>query len=317
MIQYNCVQVTRIPLRSAMRFCIAVITLLIFILPSNARGQGDAFLQEKGKGEAWLYLGGGSTRNYFNVDGVQRLFDSLETTFLSLGIGVSVDYGLMNNLELNVALPISYYQLTSASLFPDRSILAPDWLGVGLTYQITKAPVFTSVSSQVKIPPGFHDGIYDDPNHPTFLSDGFLQWATLLNVGYAKDGIWFKGSGGYNLRGEEPADEFLYSAQIGFSRVEGTGIFLGIGGVVSTEDASQPLRPFYAGASSSREEKFRIDGGTGRFSTIDREDYFSIKPGFFVELNDELMVSAEYLIRLAGVNSLALSGLYGGVGYRF
>ena len=286
-------------------------------MPNNLHSQGDAFLQEDGKGEAWLYFGGGSTRNYYNVDGLQRLFDSLQTSFLSLGMGVSFDYGLMNNLELNVGLPISYYRLTSNSLFPDRSIFAPDWLGIGLTYQITKAPLFTSVSSHVKIPPGFHDGIYDDPNHPTFLSDGYFQWITLLNLGYVKDGIWLKGSAGYNSRGEEPADELVYSAQVGFSRVEGTGIFIGVEGAISTEDASQPLRPFYAGASSVPEEKLRVDGGTGRFNSIDRENYFSIKPGFFIELNDALMVSTEYRIRLAGVNSLALRGLYAGVGYRF
>lgn len=297
---------------------VLLITAVIALLNTNhAHGQGDAFLQEKGKGEVWVYFGGGSTRNYFNVDGNQRLFDSLGTSFLMLGAGASLDYGILDNLEANISLPVSYYRLTSEALFPDRSILTPDWLGLGLTYQIIQSPVAASVSSQVRIPPGFHDGIYDDPNHPTFLSDGYFQFINSLNLGFQLDNIWFKGSAGYNVRGEEPVDEILYSAQIGLTRVEGTGIFLGIEGGIATEDASQPLRPFYAGATGSDSEKLRQDGGTGTFRTIDREDYFSVMPGFFVELNDELLVSARYVVRLAGVNTIALRGLYAGVGYRF
>lgn len=308
-------QSKKMNMRSLATLLVAVAASLLFTDP--VLGQGDAFLQDKGKGEVWVYFGGGSTRNYFNVDGDQRLFDSLGTSFLALGMGVSVDYGLFDNLEANVSLPVSYYRLTSDALFPDRSILAPDWLGLGLTYQIIRHPVAASVSSHIKIPPGFHDGIYDDPNHPTFLSDGYFQFTNSLNLGFQLDGVWFKGSAGYNVRGEEPVDEILYSAQIGLTRVEGTGIFLGVEGGIATEDASQPLRPFYAGATGSDSEKLRQDGGTGSFRTIDREDYFSVMPGFFVELNDELMVSARYVVRLAGVNTIAIRGLYAGAGYRF
>ena len=298
-------------------FGIATAICLWLISPGHVQAQGDAFTQEKGKGETWIYFGGGSTRNYFNVDGRQRLFDSLQTSLLTIGTGATLDYGILNNLELNVSLPVSYYRLTSDALFPDRSIFAPDWLGVGLTYQVTENIVHTSVSSQVKIPPGFHDGIYDDPNHRTFLSDGYWQFTNAINIGIVQDDVWLKASAGYTMRGEEPADELLYSAQIGLSRVEGTGIYLGVEGVLSTEDASQPLRPFYAGASGSESEKLRQDGGTGRFSTIDREDYISVRPGVYVELTDQILVSAQYSVRLAGINTLALSGLYAAVGYRF
>lgn len=302
---------------STRRTTILLAVFLALVGYTETQGQSDAFLQPKGKGEAWVYAGGGSTRNYFNVDGNQRLFDSLETSFLSLTFGVALDYGLLDRLELNVNIPMGYYALTSLSRFPDRSILAPTWFGVGLTYQITRGALLTSVSSQVKIPPGFHDGIYDDPNHPSFLSDGYWQFTNAINVGFTNGDIWLKGSAGYTMRGEEPADEIEYSAQVGLSRVEGTGIFVGVEGVISAEDASDPLRAFYAGASGSEAEKLRQDGGTGRFSTIDRESYFAVRPGAFVSVSDHLTLSAEYSVRLIGVNSLSLKGVYVAAGYRF
>jgi len=297
----------------------AIIVGMVLALAAHTpvKGQGDAFLQEKGKGEVWMYGGGGSIRNYFNVDGNQRLFDSLETSFLFLTLGTSLDYGLLDRLELNVSIPIGYYAISSLSRFPDRSIFAPVWYGVGLTYQITRGRLLTAVSSQVKIPPGFHDGIYDDPNHPTFLSDGYWQFTNSASIGFSAGDFWFKGSGGYNMRGEEPADEIIYSAQVGLSRIEGTGIYVGVEGVTSTEDASKPVRAFYAGAAGSEEEKLRQDGGTGRFSTIDRENYFTVKPGAFVSISDHITLSAEYSVRLLGVNSLALRGFYIAAGYRF
>ncbi len=310
------------PYRTVFRQPTAISFALIFLFSALAaspetRGQGDAFLQPKGKGEIRVYAGGGSTRNYYNVDGNQRLFDSLETSFLAINFGASFDYGLLDRLELNLNLPMGYYAVSSLSRFPDRSIFSPVWYGVGLTCQITRGTLFTSVSSQVKIPPGFHEGIYDDPNHPTFLSDGYWQWTNTINVGYAGDELWVKGSGGYNARGEEPADEIVYSAQIGISRVEGTGIFVGVEGVASTEDASQPLRPFYAGAAGSETEKLRQDGGTGRFRTIDRENYLAVKPGAFVSITDRVTLGADFSLRLLGTNTLALWGFYLGAGYRF
>lgn len=291
--------------------------LCLFSVYGVANAQGDAFLQAPGAGEAWFYAGFANARNYYNSDGNQRLFDSLQTSFQSYTVGLAVDYGLLDRLELNVGLPIGYYSISSDGLFPDRSIFSPAWFGIGLTYQVTETPIATSVSSQIKIPPGFHDGIYDDPNHATFLSDGYFQFTNTLNVAKSFDEIWVKGSIGYNARAEEPADEIIYSAQLGLARVEGTGLYLGVSGALSTEDVSQPLRPFYAGSSGSDEDKQRLDGGTGTFRTIDRENYTDIRPGFFIELGDRFIVSTEYFIRIAGANTLSLKGLNAALGYRF
>ncbi|MCE2502956.1 MAG: hypothetical protein J4G05_02690 [Chlorobi bacterium] len=297
------------------RLCVVVI--LLFAVSAEIPAQGDAFLQSEGTAEAWFSINWGSTRDYFNVDGQTRLFDSVKTTFTAFTLGLSADYKIIKNLEANVELPIGYYTLTSESRFPDRSIFAPAWFGVGLTYGMPFGRFRTAVSSMVRIPPGFHNGIYDDPNHPTFLSDGYLQFLNILHFGYAGDEFWLKGSIGYNVRTEEPVDEIVYYGQAGISRVEGAGIFVGFGGVLATEDASQPLRPFYAGADGTESEKLRQDGGTGRFTTIDREDYIALQPGGFVQLNQHLTLSAQYQVKLFGVNTFRLNSFSVAAGWKF
>ena len=280
-------------------------------------GQGDAFLQSGGEGEAWLSINWESTRNYFNTEGQTRLFDSVQTTFFAFTFGLSADYGITNDLEANLELPVGYYSLTSASLFPDRSIFAPAWFGLGVTYGRSFGRLQAALSSMIRIPPGFHDGIYDDPEHPSFLSDGYMQFLNMLHLGYAGDEFWLKGSVGYNMRGEEPVDEIVYSAQAGLSRVEGTGVFIGLTGVSATEDASMPLRPFYAGADGVGSERLRQDGGTGRFATIDRETNVNMFAGGFVQINKHLTLSTQYQIRLIGTNTLRLNTFSFAAGWKF
>lgn len=284
---------------------------------AGAGAQSDAFLQEKGKGQVWLYGGGGSTHVYFNTEGVQRLLDSVGTSFWSFTIGGALDYGILDGLELNVDLPIGYYALTSATRFPDRSVLAPAWLGLGATYRLTRAPLATAVSATLRIPPGFHDGIYDDPNHPSFLSDGFLQAIGALHIAWAGESGWVKGRVGYAFRAEEPVDEIHYGLQAGFTSIPGTGVFLGIDGVLATEDAATPTRPFYAGAAGDSAELERDDGGTGRMTTVERENYLALSPGAVVDLGERITLSMQYQIRLFGVHSLRINGLYLAGGYRF
>lgn len=297
---------------------LAVIIVTLFPFNLLQAGGGPTVLK-KGKLSGRIYGGSSRAVNYFRSDGVQRLFDTAGTSFSAITFGLTVDYGLGSNLELTLDLPIGYYAISSESRFPDRSIFSPPYLGLGATYGLIGSEgekgLALSASSMVKIPPGFHSGIYDDPAHPTFLSDGYFQLTTLLNAGYFTDNLWFKASTGYNWRDEEPLDEIPYGLEVGFTRVAGTGIFLGLNGVVSTGDVGSPARAFYAGASGSPSEQERVDGGTGRFSTIDRENYLDIGAGAFVTIAERFVVDGRYVLRLAGNNTLALRGAYLGVGY--
>ena len=45
---------------------------------------------------------------------------------------------------------------------PTRSIFTPSYLGIGATWQFSREKLVASISSMLKIPPGFHRGIYDE-----------------------------------------------------------------------------------------------------------------------------------------------------------
>lgn len=292
--------------------------VLIALLLAGARADaGGPFVEEQGKGFAHLYGGAIRADHYYNTSGEWIPYDTLKTDLSIVVFGISASYGVLDGLELNLDLPLDILTLTSGSRFPDRRIVSPAYYGIGATVQLGKGNLSSSLSSMVKIPPGFHDGIYDDPAHPTFLSDGFLQVTSMLNVGFLYKYMWFKGGAGYTWRDEEPLDEIPFGVEIGFSRVEGTGIFMNVAGVVSTGDVTQPLKPFYAGASGTAEERKRSDGGRGTFRTIDRENYVSIGAGAFVELFDAFTVTGRYELRVFGRNSLAMRGAFLGIGYHF
>jgi hypothetical protein len=302
------------------RLSIGLLSLVAAIFPCNAGrlfAGGGPFILSPGQGEVYVDGGWGRTGNYYDTEGNLKLFDSVQTSFSLVTLSLRANYGLNGGLELNLNVPVGYYQLTSKKLFPDRSIFQPVYVGIGATYELTHEVVSTTLGSMLKIPPGFHRGIYDDPAHPSFLSDGYLQWTTTLSGGMKLKENWIKAGIAYNWRDEEPLDEILYTAELGFSRVEGAGAFVGVNGVVSTGDVRHPARPFYAGASGDSEEVVRRSGGSGRFSTIDRESYLAIHAGANVDITDHISLEGRYDIRLFGINSLSLQGGYFGIGYRF
>jgi hypothetical protein len=296
---------------------LAPLSLALLLLAAPHASAGGPFVAEPGKGYAHLYGGSIRADHYYNTAGTLRPYDTLKTELNAVMFGITGEYGIAEGLELNLDLPFGIFTLSSESLFPDRQIVSPTYLGIGGTYQISSGNLSTSLSTMVKIPPGFHDGIYDDPEHPTFLSDGFLQVTTMLNAGFRHKDMWLKGGAGYTWRDEEPIDEIPFNVEVGFSRVEGTGIFVAVSGVVSTGDVTQPLRPFYAGSSGTIEDRQRNDGGRGILRTIDRENYVTVGAGAFVDLFETVTVTGRYELRLFGSNTLAMRGVMLGIARHF
>ncbi len=295
-------------------FCLLLLALL---LPTTFLHAGEPVPLAPGRGRAIVYGGWLGADHYKDIYGNLKRFDTVGTSFNALIFGLSADYGLIDGLEANLELPLGYFSLTSNSRFPKRSIFAPVYLGLGATYGILGGTYPISLSGMIRIPPGFHNGIYNDSLHPSFLSDGFLQGALGINLGYVGEEIWIKANAAYNWRAEEPVDEIQLGGTIGFTKVEGTGITVAVKGVIPTEDVTQPARPFYAGASGNAEERRQADGGTGRFLTIDREEYVTFEAGAYVNITTRFLLTGNYSIRLGGRNTLILAGGFLGVGYQW
>lgn len=293
-------------------------TLLLLLIAPRLLSAGNPIVLDHKKGSVTLYGGSFSTEHFYDIDGNLRRFDTNGSRFSAVLLGATLRYGLASGIELNGELPLAWFSLVSKRRFPDRSIFAPSFVGLGGTVQLVRDSSFNaSADAMLKIPPGFHRGIYNDPDHPSFLSDGFFQAAAGLNLSLWAEPILLKGRMAYNWRDEEPVDEFQYALSAILTRVEGTGIQVGFEGVVPLADVARPAQPFYAGASGSAEQIGRIDGGTGRFATIDREVYIALNAGAYVNITRSIVVSGNYSIRLAGTNSLALAGAFLALGYGF
>ena len=167
---------------------------LLTLTAATSLHAGGTPVLEPGKGMIHIFGGGGVTTNYYNIDGILKRFDTLQTAFTAITFGLTASYGIFEHLELNADLPIGYFAISSNSRFPSRSVFSPIYYGLGATVQLIEKPVSASISSMIKIPPGFHNGIYNDPAHPSFLSDGYFQIATSLNAGINFEHVWTKGS---------------------------------------------------------------------------------------------------------------------------
>ncbi len=297
--------------------CALLVCIFLSVAAGECRAQLDVSVQKPG--DLFVHVFGGAQRSntIYTADGDSRLFDTLGTSYSAVLFGPSVDYGVIDGLEVNVDMPIGYLSVTSDEKFPDRSIFAPLFIGVGATGDLTAGEFVFGLSSMIKLPSGWHRGIYDDPEHPSFLSDGYLQWTTLARAGFSHDKVRASASVGYNWRDEEPLDEIAYSAQIGLESVRGSGVFVGVDGVQSTGDVTNPLRPFYAGSSGSAEQLLQSDGGSGRLLSIDRENYTAVSAGAYATVFDRLVIDGRYELRLSGANTIALQGAFLGVGYTF
>jgi|GEM_PF-2043574 len=267
-----------------------------------------------------------SADHYYGVASELRRFDTNGTSYTRLFARPSVRYGLFDRFDLSLELPLTYERLTSAERFPERSIgrLASVDLGAGwgaLQFFSSNDTAITSrtsiaVRGRLSIPTGFHNGLDNDPKHPSFLDDGALEGELGLAGVYVTPELEIGGRVGYRMRGEELEDEIPWSLSIDLTRIRGAAIGVGAFGAVSVADPSHPSRPFYAGSSGTAAEQTEIDGGRGIFRRPDRETYAGIHAGVTVDLGDTWSLGAHYGVRLVGTNALGMSGAWLTVGYR-
>lgn len=266
-----------------------------------------------------LDAGSVSADHYYGVNGDLRRFDTSGTTYNRIFVHPSARYGLGGRFDVSLALPYTYERLTSTERFPERSIarLASVDLGAGWTALNTRSEsnaINLAVRGSLSIPTGFHNGIYDDPEHPSFFDDGAMEGELGFAGVYATSEIQLGLKTGYRMRGEELEDVIPWSLGLDMTRIEGAAIGVSAFGVFSAKDPSQPGHEFYAGTSTS--EQSAIDGGRGILRRPDRESYVAIRAGASVDIGDMWNLAAHYAVRLAGTNSFGLSGAWLTLGYR-
>ena len=187
-----------------------------------------------------------NTGSYYDKEGdlISRQTDTSresapDYTFELSNISVQtfIEYSFTDDISAYFHLPLSYYKLketylndtvTGGSREPraDFSLFQPSFFAIGGKYRLSDDDFMPYAIAEFRIPPGFHQGILDDPDYP-FLSDGAFEFLGTIgsNLGFKES--WLEASVTYNYRAEELRDQLIFYLEGGLKTVPGTrlGVF--------------------------------------------------------------------------------------------
>ncbi len=243
-----------------------------------------------------------------------KLFDYEEYTF-----GIKANYSLTNNLILFMTIPIKYYSLSrrsdstyilyDSSYTPAQpytysqkiplgtnSLFQPAYYSIGARYKFYSKKTYAALLSELRIPPGFHNGIQNDPNYQ-FLSDGAFETLIGAVIGIKFEKSWFETSFNYNFRSEDLVDYYLIHTEGGISTVKGSRLVFALDFLQSTESFNNAV-------------KFDPLKTTLQSNSFDA--------GFLFELflTENLYSQFSYQLNLLGKNTLNIGGFTIVAGYR-
>ena len=222
---------------------ISTLFLSILLLPHVAKS--DGWTQPKGQLFAKFYAGTMLASSYRNLNTDSEFYklDTRDTLNYPNGrryatelsgflTGLYAEYGLSDDFTLLLDVPFGHFALhevySSNQIVVDgetkyeASITQFPYFGLGTRWKMSVGKSVTSLSLMMRIPPGFHNGVANDPHE--FLSDGAMQVLGGLEFGLPfKDG-WMVSTLKYNHRFEDLQDELAFHVEAGSKKIPNTFI---------------------------------------------------------------------------------------------
>lgn len=222
--------------------------------------------------------------------------------------GIRAEYAPIENLVIYSEIPIIYHSLTTKAdttiydtisykkITGEYSLLQPSYYSIGGRYKFYSKLAYLAAMAELRIPPGFHSGIQNDPDYE-FLSDGAFELNAGLLLGVKFEKGWLESSFSYFLRGEELVDYIKIHTELGLTTVPGTKLGAEL-------DFIQSLGSFNEAVTFEP-----------RLTTL-QENIF--QGGFIFQLfiTDNFYVDFSYKICLFGKNTSNKSGYLLGAGVR-
>ena len=199
------------------------LVLIIFITSTYLNAQTE-FYSEKTI-DIKLYGGKASGSSFFDLEGNTRFElpdlsagdtekDTITFNLNEYTYGIRGEYGLNDNTVLFAEIPIKYSTLivkTDTTVFDtsgqgytykqikgDYSLLQPAYFSIGARYRFYSKIAYSAFSAELRIPPGFHNGILNDPDYK-FLSNGAFESRTGVIFGIKFEKSWLESSIDYFL----------------------------------------------------------------------------------------------------------------------
>lgn len=310
-----------------------ILTGILLFFAAQLPASAGAWTLPKGEIFAKAYVGTSSAESYLDSDGnsittleTERTygeapFDTTERrlvdfSFQQIVAGLYAEYGITDKLTLVADIPFGIFSLDEesdatrvnldeennldtlrAQLDETFTLSSPVYLGIGARYRIIqREKLVASLSALLRIPPGFSDGIVDNPDYD-FLSDGAFEALFGLELGAPTTYGWIGASARYNKRAEDYEDEILLHFEIGFNNIPQAAFKINLDltqSVASMTDA----RPF-----NIRETQLQ-------------SNFFAAGAAFSLFLNEHWFIDANYSVRIFGENTWSLNTFVLGGGLR-
>ena len=266
---------------------LAVVFYALMLVPET--GWCDAWTVPAG---AWRFSPSVSfysaQRQYTSTGQTTHLY--FDGTFDLAVITIYGEVGVTDDLTLIGDLPVSHalFEARDSTHAYTRTLTEPSYYGVGARYALWRPGTsVVSVSASLHVPPGFHDGLFDDPHH-LFLSDGFFEGIGRIEVGTRLKWGWIEAIAAYHARAEEAANQLEFRGVVGLASQERVQIKLTFQAVKSL--APLPDLPLDVEETTIVENYLWMDG----------QMLFS--------LSDRLTLGASIGVRVLGEHTLSLSG---------
>lgn len=159
----------------------------------------------------------------------QYTFDFYETK-----IKLLAHYYLFDKFLIFMNLPISFYSLEEKYLRDDYgirenkknySLNRVDNIEIGLSKNWVLGSVSTGIASSVRIPTGFYNGLYNNPEYE-FLSDGAFELHFETEVDVQIKQFTFENSIAIDFRDEEFENRIIWNSAIGVNSIPNTELLL-------------------------------------------------------------------------------------------
>jgi len=217
--------------------------ILVFVFAVSSYATAGGWTQPKNQLFAKVYTGVMLASSFRDLSG-ESVFYKRDTSIVypngkDYGVelsgilgGLYAEYGLNDDITLLLDVPFGRFALhevySSGGISPDGetkadlSISQVVYYGIGARWKIHTGKGVTSLALMAKVPPGFHNGVANDPK--PFLSDGAFQIGGGLEFGYPFSEGWLGSSLLYNHRFEDLSDEFAVHFEVGAKNIPSTFI---------------------------------------------------------------------------------------------
>ena len=280
-----------------------LILVIIGITSENLYSQKKKPQNEYKKFEIELDYMRLSASSYYNLNDSNiytlNVYDPVDDTtrnytfdYYHSKVGLRFRYNYNPQLALSLYAPISFYSLDEkflTDIYGNRmkkasySMNRLDYIGINGLYKLVTKPIYTNLVGEVRIPSGFHNGLYNDSSR-NFLSDGALEFLIGTQIGIKYRTVGWENTVLYNYRAEDYKNQMIINTAIVLSTVENTELRLYGNFVLSTSNFDN------ARAINIAE-------------TVSQENNYGLGAAFFMMFSESFNIGINYQVTLGGKNS--------------